>query len=193
MKEIINYITYKSTYFLETGGIFIGIILMILESIIPLLPLGVFIAFIIKAYGFILGFIISWLATSIGCLLSYLLCKNYLKDIIYKFASKRQTRKINKIKEKITSIPFTHLVVIIALPFTPAFLINVSAGLSNMSTKKFLVAILIGKISIVYFWGFVGSSLLTSVTDIKTITIISLMLIIAYFLSKILEKKIHIN
>lgn len=87
----------------------------------------------------------------------------------------------------------SNLVVVIALPFTPAFLINIASGLAGVDKKKFLIAILVGKLSIVYFWGVIGTSFLESMTDIKTIMIISVMLVIAYFVSKYISKKTHVD
>ena len=90
----------------------------------------------------------------------------------------------------VKKISFSNLVLIIALPFSPAFLINIACGLSKTDFKKFITAILIGKLSIIYFWGFVSKSLLESITDIKTLIIIVVLLIVSYALSKIVNKKL---
>lgn len=179
------------TSYLQQFGIPFGIFLIILESIIPALPLGVFIAFNMMAFGGVLGFIISWVSTCVGCVLSYLFfCKLFNKFLLRR-ASKRE--KLDKIVKKINNINFSKLVLIIALPFTPAFLVNIACGLVKVNFKKFLLAILIGKISIVYFWGFVGKSLLQSITDVKTIITVLILLLISYILSKIVSKKLEIE
>lgn len=181
------------TSILQMGGPLAGVLLVLLESILPMLPLGVFITLNIKAFGFVLGFIISWGATCLGCYLAYRICNSFLNEFILKRIPEKKIKKIDKLKDKIKDIPFSNLVVIIALPFTPAFLINICAGFANITKKKFLLAILIGKIAIVYFWGFVGTSLLDSMTDLKTICIIAVMLVVAYILSKYVSKKAHIK
>ena len=91
------------------------------------------------------------------------------------------------------NIEFSKLVLIIALPFTPAFLINIACGITGMDLKKFMTSILIGKLSIVYFWGFIGKSMLESITDIKTVVILCLLLLISYLLSKIVNKQLDID
>ena len=63
------------------------------------------------------------------------------------------------------SISFEKLCIIIALRFTTQFLINIAAGLANMSKKKYLYAIIIGKIFLVIFWGFIGTSLINSIKN----------------------------
>ena len=98
--------------------------------------------------------------------------------------------KVEKPLKAVKKISFSNLVLIIALPFSPAFLINIACGLSKTDFKKFITAILIGKLSIIYFWGFVSKSLLESITDIKTLIIIGILLIVSYALSKIVNKKL---
>ena len=48
-------------------------------------------------------------------------------------------------------------------------------------------------IFMVMFWGCIGKSLLESITDIKTIMIVSVFIIIAYIISKIVSKKMKIE
>lgn len=188
--EIIeNAIDYVTSY-MQHGGVSIGILLVLLESLLPVLPLGVFIALNINAYGIILGVIISWLSTCLGCYLSFLLFRILSRKLLYNLLKKKNIKQVVK---RIEKIEFSNLVVLIALPFTPAFLINIASGISNMSKKKFIYAILLGKIFMVIFWGCVGKSLLESVTDIKTIIIVSIFILVAYVLSKFINKKMKIE
>lgn len=178
------------TDILKSGGILYGVVMVLLESIIPVLPLGMFITFNINAYGFIIGVLISWMGTCLGCYLSYKLFGCISRKFLYNFINKK---KYHKLINKIKTISFSNLVVLIALPFTPAFLINIACGIVEMNQKKFIVSIILGKIFIILFWGFVGKSLLESITDISTIIIISLFILVAYFLSKLVSKKLEIE
>lgn len=188
--DALNNIVDYLTSLLQQGGLLCGVLLILLESIIPALPLGVFVALNINAFGLIIGIIISWLSTCLGCYLSFLL----FSFISKKFIRERfKNPKLKKVIKKMKTIDFSNLVVIIALPFTPAFLVNIAAGIVRMSKQKFLLALLIGKIFMVTFWGCVGKSLLESITDIKTIIIISLFILAAYFISKWLNKSMKIE
>ena len=93
----------------------------------------------------------------------------------------------------ITNLKFEQLTTIIAIPFTPAFLVNICAGLSEMSYKKFIASLLIGKIFLVYFWGFVGVSLLESIKNPIYLVRVGVLLIIAYVISRIVNKKFNLN
>ncbi len=193
MVELINYLVEHATDLLQIGGPIMGFFLVILESIIPILPLGAFITLNMNAFGFVSGFLISWTATCLGCYMSYLLFKSILRKYFDHLISKKNIRKIKRSMKKMKKMPLGNLVVLIALPFTPAFLVNIAAGLADISRKKFLLSILIGKLSIVYFWGFIGTSFLESMTDIKTIIIITLMLGSSYLASKYISKKTKIE
>lgn len=190
---IINNLVDYLTKMLSNGGVLYGFLIVILESIIPALPLSVFIALNQQAFGFLWGVLISWLATCIGCYLSYLLFFSLSNNFIYKHLGEKKKKIVKKATTKFQKIPFCNLVVIIALPFTPAFLINIVSGMASLSKKKYLCALLTGKIFMVFFWAYVGKSLIESITDIKTIMMVSFMLVIAYFLSKFISKKANIE
>ncbi len=176
---------------LQQYGILAGAFIVLLESMIPILPLGVFVAFNFSAYGLFLGFLISYFSTVIGCIIAYFLSNRLLGMYVNK--KSRDHKKIEKIVNKFKKIKFASLVLIIALPFSPAFFINISAGVVKMNLKKFVSALLIGKLSIIYFWGMVGKSLIDSVGDLKTILIILLSLGFSYLLSKIVSKKMNLE
>ncbi len=162
--------------------------LIFIESIIPVLPLFVFITVIFLKYGAIFGFILSWLFTILGCMSSYFLVK-YLANKFFKLDGP----KLKKIISMIKRVSFPELVTIIAIPFTPAFLINIAAGMAKMPTKKFILAIMIGKISLVLFWGFIGTSLVDSLNNPIIMLKIVIIVLIAYIISFIVNKKFNIN
>ena len=167
----------------------VGFGLIVLESILPILPLALFIALNMILFGNLSGFILSWIATICGCILSYSIFRYGLSNRVYIYAHNHP--KINDIILKIRSMSFSNLVLILAIPFTPAFSINIGAGLSKMEFKKFFLALLISKLSIVYFWGFVGTTLIESLTDITVLMKLGFIVIIAFGLSRLVLKKFH--
>lgn len=168
-----------------------GFSLIVLESIIPMLPLALFIALNMILFGNFLGFILSWVATIIGCIISYFIFKKGLSFKIYKNIDKHP--RLEKIVKSIKNIKFSNLVIILAIPFTPAFSINIAAGLSRMNLKKFIFALIISKMSIVYFWGYIGSTLIESLMDIEVLIKLVLILLITFILSKVVLRKFNIE
>ena len=191
--DVINDIVAKSTDLIATGGPIIGFLLILAESFIPALPLGVFVTLNISAFGFLFGIIISWSATCLGCFLAYTIFYKLSNKFIYKLLNSKTKKKIDKGIDKFKNIPLQNLVLIITLPFTPAFLINILAGVAGIKKEKFLIALLIGKAFMITFWGYIGKSFMTSMTDIKAIIFISLMLLGSYIISKFVSKKTHIE
>lgn len=192
MEVVNNFINY-STEIISNGGLLFGILIIILESWLPILPLGVFVALNIQAFGFFIGITISWAATCIGCYISYLLFSCLSKNVIDKYLWKKSRKNLEKGINTFYKLSLSKLVVIIALPFTPAFVINILAGVSKMKKEKFLLALMIGKVFMILFWGYVGKSFIESMTDITTLMILTIMLAMAYFLSRIVSKKANIE
>ncbi len=194
MVEFFNNL-YNVIMDIVTNSVFWGPILACLlifcESLIPVLPLFVFITIVFIAYGYFIGFILSYILTCLGCFFMFYLCRTFLKNFFTKKV--RKIEKFDILMKKIDKISLSNLVLLVAIPFTPAFLINIAAALSEIKFKKFAIAILIGKVSLVFFWGFIGTSLIESLKNPKILIIIIIMLLIAYILSKIATKKLDIE
>lgn len=195
MQDIIQNIIEQLQTLVESNNTFVSVFfaffIIIIESMIPILPLALFIAINMIVFGNVLGFFVSWLATILGCSLSFFIFRKGLSKKLYKgINNKPRTKKLMKI---ISNISFSKLVVIMAIPFTPAFSINIGAGLSKMPYRKFLMATLIAKISVVYFWGFIGTTFVESITDVTVLIKLSIILLIAFILSKIVINKFDID
>lgn len=190
LNEIYNYIMTLVNNSTIYGPLF-ACLLIFIESMLPVLPLFVFITIVFIAYGYGLGFLISYILTCLGCFLAFFLCRKILKVFFEKRV--RKIEHFDKIMVRIDKMKLSSLVLLLAIPFTPAFLINIAAALSDMSFKKFSTAIIIGKISLVFFWGFIGTSLIESLKNPKIIIIIMVMLLVSYLLSKFATKKLEIE
>ena len=172
-------------------SLFLNCILIIIESIIPPLPLGLFITILFVNYGSFIGFIISWIFTIIGCTISFYLFQTLFKNIIDKYI--RSHESANKFIKAIDNVSFGNLVLIMSIPFTPAFLVNIAAGISQIPIKKFILALIVGKISLVLFWGHVGTNLIEALKDPNKLIIVILLMVFANILSKIVNKKLKID
>ena len=189
LSELIN----KATELIQSGGFTVGFLLIILEAFLPVLPLGAFVTLNVNAFGALPGLILSWIATIIGSYLMYLLCFYISNQVIYKVIKKETKEKVLSKINKFQKIKLTHLVLIITLPFTPSCFVNLLAGVSNISKQKYLISLLIGKAFMITFWAYIGMSLIESITNIKAIIFISVVLLLAYIISKIISKKFEIE
>lgn len=172
-------------------GNIVDCLLIIMESIIPPLPLGLFITILFVNDGIIIGFILSYICTIIGSIISFYLFQTIFKNMVDKYI--RKNKLADKFITLVDNIKVTDLVLIIAIPFTPQFLINIACGISKVDIKKFLKAILIGKISIVLFWGLVGTNLIESLIDIYALIKVIILVSISYIIARIVNKKYNLN
>jgi uncharacterized membrane protein YdjX (TVP38/TMEM64 family) len=172
-------------------GVFITSFLIVFESIIPPLPLGVFITVFFMNYGKVIGFFMSYILTIIGCSLSYFIFSKYVKKKTDKYL--RKYKKIDKYIALVDNIKFSTLVLILSIPFTPAFLVNIACGISKMKYKKFLYSIMLGKISLVLFYGFIGTSLVESIKRPMILVFVAITTLVFYILSKIVNRKLKID
>lgn len=191
--EAVTYLVDICTYYLSRLGLLGGFTLVLLEAIIPALPLSVFVALNVNTFGLLSGTLISWIGTCVGCYLCYLFFYHISHKIVYKYLSDKMKERVEKAEKHFRDISISKLVLLITLPFMPSFFINFVSGLSGVSKEKFFVSLMIGKIFMVIFWGYIGKSFLESMTDIKTIIYIIVALILAYIISKIVGKKMNIE
>ena len=170
-------------------GVVFSCALMSIESIVPMIPLVALITINMMILGKVVGFIVSWLFTCIGCIISYLIFKHGFGKKFDNLTENKE--KINKYKKVIRNISFPTLVLIIAMPLTPAFIVNIVAGLLKIDFKKYVAALFIGKISMVYFLGYFGTSFVESIKNpIMLIKVIVIMILIygsCYLINKILK------
>jgi uncharacterized membrane protein YdjX (TVP38/TMEM64 family) len=188
-----NIDSFINSFLLDIGliGPILGCFCILIESIVPILPLFVFITINFLVFGYFIGFILSFIFTVLGCLLSFMLFRKKVRVSFVKKIS--NNKKLKQIMDIIDKIKLESLSVIIAIPFTPAFLVNIAAGLSKIPTKKYLTSLIIGKIFLVLFWGFVGTSLVQSLTNKTALIKVIILLLFAYILSKIVSKKFNFD
>ena len=84
MFEIIDTFVNNMIQNLGAWGPIAGCLFIVIESIIPILPLFVFITLNFLAFGNVLGFIISWVFTCVGCSISFFLFRKKIQTWWYK-------------------------------------------------------------------------------------------------------------
>ena len=179
--------------FMVSVGPLGGFILILLESLFPPLPLGVIVGLNMLSFGHVFGFLLSYFATICGCMLSFWLFRYFLRDRYMNWISKKDQKLLKKWTMRLSNIKLTTLAVLFALPVTPAFLVNIAGGLSNISAKKYLTALFIGKPAMLLFYGYIAVSLVDSLKNPLNVVRVILLVIFTYALSKIIEKVVKVD
>lgn len=183
MEHIIASIVKEISDFMKDFGLITGFLLVVLESLIPMLPLSAFVMLNVISYGKITGIIISWFGTVIGSILSFSIVRK-LKN----YYLQKTNKEIIKFSKRINNISIPNIAIIFSIPFTPSFAINLAAGLSNISKKKYFISLCIGKLPMIIFWALIGKSLIESIKEPIIIVKIFIMILLTYIISKILNK-----
>ena len=124
---------------------------------------------------------------------SFYLFRYLFKDKIIHWFSEKNQKSIKKWMKKLSDIDFNVLVVLFALPVTPAFLVNIAGGLSDISSRKYLIAMLIGKPAMLLFYGYIAVSFVDSLKDPINFLKVGVLVLVAYIVSKIIEKIVKVE
>jgi uncharacterized membrane protein YdjX (TVP38/TMEM64 family) len=190
MEELTNIILN----FIQNSGL-LGVVLscfiLSIESIVPIIPLLVFISINFIILGPVFGFILSWIFTVLGSLFSYYLFRKKLskKFINYTKDNEIVQRYIHILRNLSTG----KILLIVALPFTPAFAVNIAAGILKIDFKKYLTAILFGKISLVIYSAYIGTSFIEGLSNPMILVNLAILILLIYLLFLIVKKSLKLN
>ncbi len=83
--------------YLEQGGPLVGVLLPVIEAFIPVLPLIGFVIINVAAFGFVLGYLYSWMGNCIGSFLLFLFIRKVGGK---KFEEKKKKANIRELSKK---------------------------------------------------------------------------------------------
>ena len=166
-------------------------LLVFLEGIFAFLPLFIFITVNVLTLGPILGGIVSWIFTVLGCFTTFYLCRKGFSGLFERKLGNKE--KIKHFMDVVSNLNFCKLVLIISIPFAHSFFINVGASLCKINTKKYFYALLVGKIFVVIFCGYIGSNLVECLTNPLAFIKVVALLVAAYVLGRIVNKKFNLD
>ncbi len=131
-----------------------GLLWSALESFLPILPLTAIVAFNVYAHGFWLGYLVSFLGTIGGSTLLFLSIRKLFRA---RFSSKMGAHpKWVSMREKMQAKGFTPIFLLYCFPFTPSFFVSTAAAVAEVPTIKFLVALVSGKLVMIYILSTIG-------------------------------------
>ena len=168
-----------------------GILLPMLEAFLPFLPLVLFVMANASAFGLWLGFLYSWLGAVAGALLVFLLVRKYGQKRILRFLKKH--KQVQRLMKWVEKHGFGPLFILLCFPFTPSAVVNIVAGLSNISMAQYMLAVLSGKIVMIFTISFVGYDIKSLVTQPIRTAIVALVIFLLWYVGKIIEIKMNMS
>ncbi len=176
-------------------GPFAGILLAMAESLFPPLPLVAIVTVNIIAYGFVLGYLYSFVGTLVGSYLMFLIIstwgKRHFEHMVHR--SSKFDRLLHWIKEK----GFVPLFVLMTFPFTPSIVVCGLAGLAGVKNDEYFFALLFGKMIMVFSLSYIGYNITSFFTKpIRSVLMIVMIVCVSFIGKKVVawyEKRIDIR
>jgi uncharacterized membrane protein YdjX (TVP38/TMEM64 family) len=174
-------------------------VLIFLEGILAFLPLVVFVTVNVLSlttllgefWGSVVAILLSWIFSTLGSFTTFTLVRKVFNKPFRKRIAKHP--KVSKFMNMIDKLKYSHLVLITSIPFSPSFFINLGAGLSNVNSKKYFCALMIGKFVEMIFLGYVGVSLVECLTNPMALIKVVIIIVIGYVVSVIVNKKFDLD
>ncbi|WP_195913945.1 TVP38/TMEM64 family protein [Planomicrobium sp. YIM 101495] len=170
-------------------GPLIGFLLPFIEAFLPFLPLFVFVFANATAYGLWLGFLLSWGGAVAGGYVVFLIVRKYGRARFMNFMTKHE--KVEKLILWVERNGFGPLFLLLCFPFTPSALVNVVAGLSNISRHYYLMTLMAGKFVMIFMISYVGYDIRALFTQPVRTAIVIVVIILLYVIGKVLEKRLQ--
>jgi len=195
MEFIQNFDVYVATLINGLGIItaILAGLLMYLSSVFPILPYAVIMPFLFQYFGLPLGFVIAWVLTCLGCFTAYKIVKITNDRLLKIKIIKKHELLLTKWMMIVKSSSLEQFVLMLSIPFIPAFMMNIVSAVSGMSRRKYIVGILIGKAFLLVFWGFIGVSLVESFENPNNLLLIIILLGFAFIISKLVRNRYGIE
>ncbi len=166
-----------------------GIVLPMLEAFLPFLPLVIFIMANVNAFGLWLGFLFSWSGACLGAWLVFLIIRKYGRRRALNFLTKH--KQVNKLMNWVEQRGFSPLFILLCFPFTPSAIVNIVAGLSQISRKQYMLAVMSGKLVMIFIVSFIGYDIQSLLTQPFRTAIVGVVIFILWYVGKRIEVRIN--
>jgi uncharacterized membrane protein YdjX (TVP38/TMEM64 family) len=163
--------------------------LAMVESLIPALPLLLIVTFNTNVYGFMFGFLYSYVGVVLGSYIVFVFFRTVVKG--YFLQRYYHGERFGKLLSKIEGQDPLFLFLISAIPFTPSSVINILFGLSGYRKRQYFLSIALGKAISVAIMAFFGHSISNLMEKPITMVISTFLIILAYFISQYYSKHWH--
>lgn len=175
----------------EALGPVAPILLAMVESLFPPLPLIAIVALNVAAHGGLMGFLYSWVGVMLGSTVVFLFWRRVVKRFFWKVASR--SAKLQKAQQWVSNVDTASLFMLAVLPFTPTSFLHLAFGISDFDEKRYLLTLLLGKAIMVAMMALFGQSLVSALRNPIYLILSVAIWAGMYWLSKKFCKKHDLN
>ena len=131
-------------------------------------------------FGLVPGIIISWLAETVGVVLSFIIMRYILRDTAYKVIEKSEF--LLKVDDFSGKNGLTVMLFARAIPYFPSGIITALGAISQISLRDYIIANLVGKFPSTALEVIVGHDAVLLQDNLGRLTIVILVASVLYFL-----------
>ncbi|MEK4510742.1 TVP38/TMEM64 family protein [Paenibacillus sp. FSL K6-2524] len=128
---------------MSNGNLFLILLIMlgimVVQNLFTIIPLILVISVNISLFGFVNGYLWSWVSSVIGGILAFLMARYWFQDLLLKHLNPKY-QKWTKVENKGFLFVFLGRV----FPFAPTSLINIAAGVSAVPLRPFIIGTITG-------------------------------------------------
>ncbi|HEO8418541.1 TVP38/TMEM64 family protein [Niallia sp. FSL W8-0635] len=154
-----------------TYALIVSLFIMIIQNSFTVIPLILVITLNFYSFGFFYGFLWSWLSSVIAAMIIFLAIRFWFQDFVHSKVKNHQDM-LDKIEHK----GMRYVIYGRVFPFFPTSILNIIAGVSNISLRPFTIGTAIGN----FFYFFVLALIPYGVfsTNINPLALIVIILLI---------------
>lgn len=166
-----------------------GILLPMLEAFLPFLPLVVFVFANATAFGLWWGFLFSWAGAVAGAFLVFMIIRRYGQMRFFRFLQRH--KQVKRLMDWVDNHGFGPLFLLLCFPFTPSAIVNIVAGLSKVSPIQYGLAVIGGKMVMIFMISFVGYDIVSLIHKPVRTVIVGVIIFILWFVGKRVEVRLN--
>ncbi|WP_442599115.1 TVP38/TMEM64 family protein [Neobacillus sp. D3-1R] len=166
-----------------------GIFLPMLEAFLPFLPLFLFIMANASAFGLWVGFLYSWIGACAGAFIVFIVFRKYGQKRFFSFLQRHS--QVQKLMGWVERHGFGPLFILLCFPFTPSAVVNIVAGLSKINTAQYMLAVLSGKMVMIFIISFIGYDIRSLITQPLRTAIVAVVIFLLWYIGKRIELRLN--
>lgn len=158
----------------------------VVQAIVPIIPFIILCSANTLLFGLTEGTLLTWAATLVGATITFYAARS----MGYEWATKKYNKINTEMIDKLDGYKgFLMILTLRLLPYIPAPLINISAGVSGIRYFWFLLASAIGKLPFILGYGILGYSLTQSKNYTLGLALMAGLLVIPYLIARYKKKR----
>jgi uncharacterized membrane protein YdjX (TVP38/TMEM64 family) len=166
-----------------TTAIFIMFFLVMLQAFFPYMPFIILAGVNVLLFGLYGGFILSFTATSVGSILTFLLARYWIR----RWAERkiRHLKFMARFNAMLKTKGFYAILITRLTAVVPSSAINLATGLSRIKGRTFLIATLLGNLPVTFIESLLGHYVIHMEKQSgKVLFVIILIAVLFFFLKK---------